>query len=242
MFHKFVDIHSHILPGVDDGSPNMDVSMEMLNIAYSEGIRHLFLTPHYIRGENQYKPGDLKEIFEALQKKSLQEFPRLHLHLGNEVYYTPGISEDIRENRIYTMRGTRYVLVEFAVTATCKEINQAMKELTRMRLFPIIAHVERYRNLVRKPELLRELREMGVYFQLNADGVLGSRFDANTRWRRELIEDEWITFLGTDAHDLKHRAPLIQKAGAWMSARISVEYQKDLFWANARSLVRNEYI
>ena len=242
MHYKFVDIHSHILPGVDDGSPDMETSMEMLNMAYREGIRHLFLTPHYIRGENQYRPKDLEVIFEELQQRSLEEFPRLHLHLGNEVYYMPGVAEDIRSRKIHTMRGTKYVLVEFNITSGYKEIYQAMKELTQMRLLPIIAHVERYQSLVHKPELLRELREMDVYFQLNADGVIGSRFDSNTRWRRELIENEIITFLGTDAQDLKHRAPRIQKAGVWISKHISGEYQKNLFWAHARSLVRNEYI
>lgn len=242
MHHKFVDIHSHILPGVDDGSPNMEISMEMLDMAYREGIRHLFLTPHYIRGENQYRSKDLEVIFEELRQRSLAEFPRLHLHLGNEVYYMPGVAEDIRDGKIHTMRGTRYILVEFDITSGYKEICQAMKELTQMRLLPIIAHVERYRSLIRKPELFQELREMGVYFQLNAGGVIGNRFDSNTRWRRELIENEMITFLGTDAHDLKHRAPKIQKAGVWMSEHISGEYQKYLFWAHARSLVRNEYI
>ncbi|WP_207645525.1 CpsB/CapC family capsule biosynthesis tyrosine phosphatase [Marvinbryantia formatexigens] len=237
-----MDIHSHILPGVDDGSPNMEVSMKMLSMAYDEGIRHLFLTPHYVRGENQYRPEDLDQLFAKLQAKAGESFRELHLYLGNEVYYTPGVAEDIRKGKIHTMCGTRYLLVEFDTSASYREIYRAVRELRQMRLFPVIAHVERYQSLKGKPELFLELKELDACFQLNAGGVLGNSLHPHTRWCRKLVENGMITFLGTDAHDMQYRTPAIRKAATWMTGHISGEYQSSLFRENAGALIRNQYI
>ena len=242
MEYTLTDLHSHILPGVDDGSPNMQTSMEMLAISYQEGVRDLFLTPHYIRRQNQYQPEELDRIYEQLQKAASAEFPELNLYLGNEIYYTPGISEDIRNGQIHSMNGSRYVLVEFAVGITWTEMYQAMKELIRARVWPVIAHVERYRCLVKQMKHIDELREMEVYLQLNAEGLLGSFFDADTRWRRTLVKEGKISFLGTDAHDLNHRAPYIKDAAKWMQQKTTSDYSRKLLHANGQAVVEKRYL
>lgn len=238
----FTDLHSHILPGVDDGAKDLATSMEMLGISYKEGVRDLFLTPHYIRGNNQYQPEDLDRIYAELCQAAAAEYPDLNLYLGNEIYYTPGISEDIRTGQIHRMNDSRYVLVEFAVNITWSEMYQAMKELIRARVWPIIAHVERYRCLVKQMGHIDELIEMEVYLQLNAEGLLGGFFDADTRWRRTLVKEGKISFLGTDAHDLNHRAPYIKDAAAWVTQKTSTDYSRRLLHDNGAAVIRKEYI
>lgn len=242
MEYTLTDLHSHILPGVDDGSPNMQTSLEMLAISYKEGVRDLFLTPHYIRGQNQYQPEDLDSLYEELRQAAAAEFTDLNLYLGNEIYYTSGIAEDIRKNQIHCMNGSRYALVEFPVGISWTEMYQAMKELIRARVWPIIAHVERYRCLVKHMGHIDELRGMEVCLQLNAEGLLGGFFDADTRWRRTLVKEGKISFLGTDAHDLDHRAPYMKDAADWIRQKTASDYSRKLLYANGQAVIEKRYL
>lgn len=242
MHTTYTDIHSHILPGVDDGAPNMETAMEMLSIGYSQGIRQQFLTPHYIPGNNQYQPEDLERIYEELKQKAEKEFPDLQLYLGNELYYTPGVAEHIRRKQVHTMAGSRYVLVEFAENASYREIYEAMKELSKMRVFPVIAHVERYQSLVKHEDRLAELMEMDVYLQLNAGGVPGGRFDRKAGWKRQLLKNGLISFLGTDAHDTVYRKPQMREAVDWIRQKIPESRADQMLWDNAQAIIHNTYI
>lgn len=239
----YTDIHTHILPGVDDGAPDIGTAMEMLAISYGENVRRLFLTPHYIRGGNQYRPEELDQIFAELSAKAKPEFPDLELYLGNEILYTAGISDDLRDGKIHTMDGSRYVLVEFMVGISYKELYEAMKEITRVRYWPIIAHVERYRCLMKKPERIQELAQMGIYFQLNAEGLLGGMFDEDARWRRKLVKEQYISFLGSDAHNTEQRAPYMKDAVRWVRSKsVSGRYADGLTTENALAIIEHEYL
>lgn len=242
MRNIYVDLHSHILPGVDDGAQNMDTSMEMLSMAYEQGVRHQFLTPHYIPGDNSYKPGDLDRIFEELSARAVKEFPEMRIYLGNEIYYMPSVVEDIRKERIHTMAGSRYVLVEFGTEEPWPAIEHAVRELIRVRVIPVIAHVERYSCLVKKESRLQELRQMDVFMQLNAGGIPGGRFDRAAGWRRRLVTGGWISFLGTDAHDVKHRNPRMREAAEWLCGELPERTSEKILWQNGQAVINHSYI
>lgn len=238
----FADMHSHILPGVDDGAPDMQTAMQMLSMAYEEGIRRQFLTPHYIPGKNQYKPEDLERIYSELKKKAGTEFPEMQLYLGNEIYYTPGVAELVKKREIHTMAGSRYVLVEFDVGALYEEIYGAVKEFLQIRMIPVIAHVERYQSLTGQRAYLREIRESGACLQVNARGVPGGIFDANARWKRQMLTGDMISFLGTDAHDASDRRPAMREAADWISRKTPGTESEKILWKNGESVVENRYL
>ena len=140
------------------------------------------------------------------------------------------------------MAGSRYVLVEFAENASYREIYEAMKELSKMRVFPIIAHVERYQSLVKHEDRLAELLEMDVYLQLNAGGVPGGRFDRKAGWKRQLLKNGLISFLGTDAHDTVYRKPQMREAVDWIRQKIPESRADQMLWDNAQAIIYNTYI
>lgn len=239
---NYFDIHSHILHGVDDGAKSMEESLELLNIAYKEGTRDVVLTPHYTRGKNNYTKEELRQKFEELKKETASKYPDMRLYLGNEVLYEEGIVDDLRNGLIQTMNDTKYVLVEFNITISYKELYQAIRKITNARFRPIIAHVERYRCLFGHIDRIEELVQMETYLQMNVSSVYGGLLDENARWCKRLVKGEYISFFGTDSHDMDQRAPYINDYIGWVRKKCDDDMLERLFISNPRKMVNNEYI
>lgn len=239
---EYFDIHSHILPGVDDGAENTAEAMTMVGIAYREGTRHLMLTPHYYRGKNRYSREELRSRFEEFQKEVHKEYPDMTLYFGNEVLYENGVVNDLRDGLIQTMNDTKYVLVEFSIRISYSELYQAIREITNARFRPIIAHVERYKCLFKHLDRIDELVAMEAYLQMNVSSVYGGFLDERARWCKKLVQEEYISFFGTDAHDLEDRAPYINDYIGWVKKKCGEDMLERIFMDNPMKMIENKYI
>ena len=244
MDYKIADIHTHILPGVDDGAPDMDTSMQMIDVAYNEGTRRLFLTPHYMSRHNDYEPRALKPIFAEVEQEARRHYPELEIYLGTEIYYTSGVLEDLRAGLIETMADSRYVLVEFSPKDSFEKIYQAAREITNAGYRMLVAHVERYKCLERKKDRLYRLADMGVTFQTNASAIVkgeGHTPSQPSRWNRKMVTEDWISFVGTDAHDMKYRAPRIVEAASWIQNKNPAS-AADILWNNSQAIIDDKLL
>lgn len=237
-----LDMHCHILPGVDDGARDEAMSMEMLGIAYSQGIRKMILTPHYYVGKNKYKAVDFRRIFSDFAPKANIKYPDLELYLGNEIYYTKGALDEVRAGNICTMADTKYVLIEFSPRVSYNELYSAVREFVQGRYRPVIAHVERYQCLTRQLDRIAELTENGAYLQMNADSMTGSMFDGQTKWCRKLVTEGYISVIGTDAHNIDDRAPYVQQTIEWMRKKLDAESMEMMLHGNGELMLENKYL
>ena len=158
-----MDIHSHILPEIDDGSASWEETLEMLELAYNEDVHIIVATPHY----GLYNPGfNIKEARQLVAEMNhrIEDLPfKINVFLGNELYYVPGIVRDVVDGKVSTMAGSSYVLVEFSESVEYDTVKSAVDEFTRAGYRPILAHVERYRNILDKNlENIQELRRKGA--------------------------------------------------------------------------------
>ncbi len=202
----FSDVHSHILPGVDDGAQDIDEAMAMINLAYQKGIRKIFLTPHYVPGRTKRQAEELQEIFEAFYTKVREKYgEEISLYLGNEIYYRNGVVKDIEEGKALTMADTRYVLVEFNISISYSELYQAVKKMIQSSYIPIIAHYERYECLFEREDRVRELKEQGARLQMNLSSFIGK--DKHSQFCRKMVREHLVHFFGTDTHDTERRPP-----------------------------------
>jgi len=214
---RLFDIHCHILPGVDDGSRSMDMSLDMLQIAYEEGTREIVLTPHYMIGRNRYDAAEtLDGRFEDLKARAGELYPDMKLYLGNEILWEEGIIDLLKSGDIHTMNGTRYVLVEYNVRTSFRQIMDSIQQLSEARYWPIIAHVERYQCLVKRIDRIEEMIRAKALLQMNISSVEGGFLNESKRWCRKLIKEGYITFFGTDAHNVDSRAPYTQEFIPWL--------------------------
>lgn len=239
---NYFDIHNHILPGIDDGAQNLGEAIQMIELAYNEGITQMMLTPHYVRGKNSYTLEELRQRFREFEKQVKIKYPDMQLYLGNEILYEDGIVEDLKNGLIQTMNDTKYVLVEFNIRIPYTQLYAAIRKLTAARFRPIIAHVERYYCLTKHIDRLEELIGMETYFQMNISSVYGGMLDENARWCKRLVKEGYISFFGTDAHDLENRAPYIKDYTEWIRKKCSEDFLKQVFMDNPEQMVRNKYI
>lgn len=238
----YLDVHSHILPGVDDGSRDMDMTMQMIHQAYDEGIRYMMATPHYYPGHRNAGKEHILTAFDEVKQETARQLPDMTLMLGNEIYYKEEAVELLQEKEIFTLNNSRYILVEFNVGLDYKKIHQAVKRFTMKGYYPIIAHVERYASLYKKPELIEELIRTGAYIQVNAETFLGGMFDGYKKYCMKLMSQGMVHFLGSDAHNTDSRRPIMAQAVKVLQKKIDPEILDKVLVSNPEHYLRNEYI
>lgn len=233
----YIDIHSHILPGMDDGSKNMEQSLEMLKIACEEGVETIIATPHNMPGkgcpDREVVAGKVEQLKAAAKEAGLT----IEILMGTEYYYREDILEILEQERGITMAGTDKVLIEFEPTTEKKYIRNAVRELLSMGYKPIVAHVERYMKLMDKRfESIIELRKMGALIQVNSGSVAGDNGWKTKRATRALLKAGLVDLLGSDAHSTGRRAPRMKACADYVNRKLDKKYAGYLLHAKALEL------
>ena len=236
------DIHCHILPGVDDGAETLETSLEMLQTAFAEGIRGIILTPHYHGGHYEADAGQTKEIFLKLRTYAAEKYPKIRLYLGNEIYYYPSVPEWLMDEKVHSMADSSYVLLEFSPGSSFRELKEAVQNLTGSGYYPILAHAERYRFLVEKPEQVELLIQMGAYIQVNAETINGETGMKSRHFVKKLMKKEQVHFVASDAHSMGRRGPYLKKCAEYLIKHYGEEYTVRLLQENPEKLISNTYI
>lgn len=239
---SYIDIHSHILPGIDDGAENFETSMQMLRIAQNQGIRSIILTPHYKPMHHNAHPESLAALRERLLEGMKREGLDIGLYFGNEFYFHSGMFRRLEEKQACTMAGSAYVLIEFGPMDGFGTIRNGLYEALSQGYRPILAHVERYANVSSQRGQVEELVQMGSYIQINAGSLMGKFGFAARQFTKRLLGDGLVHFVATDAHNAGNRSPQLAECEKYVSRKFSGEYAKRLFLENPLCVIRDEYI
>lgn len=240
--NQWVDIHSHILPDVDDGSESLEESIDMLKIAYDEGIHHIIATPHYRIGLSNPSPEELQNKLKAVQDAARNMDENFQIDLGNELYYSQDLIEHLEKGQALTLAGTKYVLIEFHVLENYKTMRAGLHQLIINGYHPILAHMERYECLYRNYKGINELIQLGVYMQLNISDITGNFLNRRTSFCKNLIEKGYIHFLSTDSHSNGLRAPRMREGLYTLRKKYGEEIINQLLVENTMKLLNNQYI
>lgn len=234
MDYKVVDIHSHILPGVDDGADNFDISKEMIKIAYNEGCRHLFLTPHAY--SFNYRRLHIGNKLKKLNKWIKQENIKMNLYRGSEVYIDSDDEIDntlhkIRRGKYPTLNDTDFLLIEFNPAGfDADKIASILGRIISYGFIPVIAHVEKYDVPF---EFLYELKKMGCFMQLNLCDVYFKWENEVSETAAKLLTNKMIDFVGTDAHGIDRRTPEMAEYIEYLYNEYDKDYIDCILYKNA---------
>lgn len=237
-----IDIHCHIMPGVDDGSPDIETSLKMLKIAQDNEITDIILTPHHKPMHHNVSPEKNRLFCHKLQEIAGKAGLNVNLYSGNEVYYSDETPRDLENRRISTLAGSDYVLVEFHPTTPYKAIHNGIYQVQAAGYLPIIAHVERYSDIVSHISDVDDLTEMGCLIQVNADSILGKFGFGISHFTRKLLKNGLVHFVATDAHDDSKRAPKLLECRKLVEKKYGRAYADKLFYDNPMSIIRGEVI
>jgi len=231
-----IDVHAHILPGVDDGSRSMEETMQLLKLAAAQGITAVIATPHYSRRREMK---GLKELADQVCQEVHRWNPDFQVYLGQETYYHEELVDRLRSGQGYTLAGTRYVLVEFDTGVSYQNLFRGIRKLAGAGYVPVLAHMERYACL-REPGRLEDLSGCGCLFQMNYESLEGHWFSGEVRWCRKQVLDGQIQLLGTDMHRTDYRPPEIRKALEWLRRQLPEDRFADLVYRNASRILKEK--
>ncbi len=234
-----VDIHSHILPGLDDGAPNLRVSLEMLRIAAEAGTTDIVATPH-ANPDYSFEPETVRRKIEQLERKAARR-PTIHwgcdLHLSYD-----NIQDAVAHPDKYTINNRRYLLVEFSDLLIFKNSTEIFDTLMAAGMIPIITHPERNWLLQQRLRELEEWVDRGVLLQVTALSFTGRFGRAARKFSEKLLEDGLVHFVASDAHDPEDRTPDMAGVYDLIASRYGESWAERLFVANPRATLAGEAV
>lgn len=233
----YFDIHSHLLFGVDDGPDTVEESMILLQQAYDDGIRTLYLTPHYRRELFDCSLERCVQNFALLKDRAKRRFPDLTLRLGAEVYVTMDAVQDIRSNQCLTLGNSECILLEFPESAKSGYFIERCHAVLNAGYIPIIAHAERCIAIRKDLELLQRLVNMGVYIQMNAGSIVGEEGILQKWFCKKAMKRNLLHFIGSDAHDSRKRRPNLNKCMQYLARTMGTQYGEQILRINPREII-----
>lgn len=235
-----IDIHCHILPGIDDGPEDIETSFKMLEMAHEDGITHIAATPHFTYNE---KPS-AREIYDRLimlRESMVSRGTDIHLLPGADIKLTYELLHGIENNTIPTINGSRYFLLELPDLIP-PNLDNFIFEATLRGFVPIITHPERNYSLLASPEKTSFIRKAGALVQLTAMSVTGEFGGQIRKFSHLLLKKGMVDFIATDAHNTDRRVPVLSKAYREITGMFDEKEAERIFINNPLAVIENREI
>lgn len=235
-----IDVHTHILPSIDDGSKDIEETFKILREACMAGFSDVFATSHYIEGEYEFNKTDREYIIEAIMQKVSEEGIDIKIHNGAEGYISNKLPNLIKEGIVPTLGDSRYVLFELPLRAKVMYTNEVINKLLSMKLIPIIAHPERYELIQDEPNIAIDWVEQGALLQANYASVIGRYGMKAKETLLKLLDANAVHFLGTDNHRSGSVYTRMDEIKKEFRRKIGRDKLYELSEINPRSILNNE--
>jgi protein-tyrosine phosphatase len=237
-----IDLHAHILHGMDDGPGDMETSLRMLKAAAEDGITKIVATPHYVTGANRYDKDGLKCTFDQLADTARLSGLEIELLLGNELFMDEYIIGALNAGQCFTIAGTRYVLVELPLYRVPPYTERVLYDFINNGYKPILAHPERYAGVQADPNTLKAYIDMGCMVQLNATSINGAGGCRLQQVSRLLLEHNMAHIIASDCHSDIARPPLMTQAYKRVQGWLGKEKADRLFCQNPERVLMDQDI
>lgn len=232
-----IDIHCHLLYGVDDGAKKIEESVEMLKIAKKQGITGIVLTPHLRHGMFSYPLDKVEKHYEIL-KPHAQKLG-IQLELGTEYHVATDMIDAFKDGRCHSLADSQYILTEYSHASEYSFVHKMTMESTFAGYVPIIAHVERYACLD-DIDRIEELRRMGALIQINADSVLGLEGRRFKKYTRKLLKNRLVDVIASDSHGTQERVCNMQECYSVVAKKFGEDYAERIMQRIPSKIISKE--
>ena len=236
-----IDLHSHILPELDDGAKDIEETIAMAKIAASQGFTKIIATPHHRKPEYIIKKEDILEKIKLVNEHLQKENIDLEIYPGLEVYIERDIPLKLKNKELLSLNNSSYILIELPMKQSVDYIEDVLHEVKVQGYKPIIAHPERYLKVIEDPNYVKSLIKKGCYMQVNALSFTGYFGEECKRTVETLLKHKMIHLISTDAHSSTRRVPKIKNAIEQMK-RLCDETYVDEIINNGFKVFHNENI
>lgn len=241
----FIDMHCHILPGIDDGAESFKKSCDLIMQASSCGSTVITVTPHY---NNRAKcasvctKNHIVDVYKSLKNYIFDMDIPVNILLGSEMLVNDNIDFLYKHDELITLNGSRYILVEFPFDENIVNINSGIEKLLSWGLIPVIAHPERYLVFENNPQELIGLFNKDCKLQINKDSPLGKYGSASQASAIWLLKNDMVHLIASDCHDISHRNADMGDIYTWMLDRFPQKKIMQLMHDNPKRILLDEAI
>jgi len=208
-----IDIHSHVIPAVDDGSQDIETSLKMLKIAHDDGVRTLIATPHFYRNRFECSFLDVCKKVEDLNELARENDINIKILPGQEIFLDKYSSDLYKEGKIGAINKSKYMLVETSLIGSRpKDLMDNIYELKLLGIVPIIAHPERYEFIIEDNTEVNDFIKEGCLIQITSTSITGGFGKEVKKTAENLIRNGMCNFIGSDAHTTGRRCTKIREA------------------------------
>jgi protein-tyrosine phosphatase len=230
-----IDIHCHILPGVDDGSDSWETTLEMCRLAKQDGVTHIVATPH-ANFDYDYDRAAHQASIEELRTR----FPGISFSLGCDFQISSdNVDDALRHPGRYTVGETRYLLIELCEYSMFN-VPYTVHSLCAAGMIPILTHPERYPMVLERPQILDELAPLGCLFQITANSLTGFWGRTVQKFCQAMLKEGFVHFIASDAHSPRRRTPILSEARAAAAKIVGAAAAERLVSHNPAAVVRGE--
>ena len=227
---KICDLHTHVLPAVDDGAPEMEYALQMLRNAVASDVELLAVTPHCNRSCEMpnYLDDALRHRFLQLQQAA-KDIP-VRLVLGAEAFADPDLPRLLTEKKIPTINGSRYLLTEFSTDAGVEYFQDMLQSIRQLGYIPLVAHPERYASVCKNPQIVETWLEMGCHLQLTGGSIIGEYGKTVQQTAAALLQQDMVACVASDAHGRNHRSNFLLDVYDHLALRYSKHFAQYLMY------------
>ena len=235
----YIDIHTHILPGVDDGAASMEQSVRMACAAAMDGTAHIILTPHQKADRRSVTPHGILRRMKLLQEEIDKRNIPVRFYPGSEIFYRHGMEGLLEKGQILTLANSRYCLVEFYPEEDYAYIRDGLSRLSDAGCRPILAHAERYVQLTAGEREKELKRQTGCLYQINAPSLTGEAGFPYKSRSRKLLRMGLADFIASDAHGEKERRPQLGRCARWLEKSLGRAQMRRLLTENPSAILED---
>ncbi len=236
-----LDIHTHVLPGLDDGARDFDESLEIIKKYINNGYDGVIATPHHYRG--RYIPS--KEEIIKSRDLLLNQLKKLKIdfdiYLGNEIFFEENTINELENKEVFTIAGSRYILIEFPFLGKINYAHSLIYQIQLSGFMPIIAHVERYQVTEEEFEFMEKIYNAGALFQVN----LSSLKDPSSKEYKlvnKILDRDMVQFVATDTHSLNKRNPDVKDELNYLKNKMGERWYQEVVIDNPYKVINGEFV
>ena len=239
-----IDLHCHLLPGIDDGPETLEQALELARIAVANGITHSVVTPHIHPGRWENDAASILQNLETFRAAIANAGIPLQLGFAGEVRLGVEVLEMVQEGRIPfygKFEGKRVFLLELPHSHVPPGSDKLVRWLLDQGILPMIAHPERNKEIMRRPDKIQPFVELGCLFQLTASSVAGLFGEPAFETARILLERGCVTILASDAHNAEHRPPQLDHGRDTAAEIVGMEIAHAMVTTRPAELVKGQF-
>ncbi|HOK39502.1 MAG TPA: hypothetical protein PLD27_00480 [bacterium] len=237
-----IDIHTHILPYLDDGPTNWDASLEIVKNAEKMGITKIICTPHFIKGNYDNYYSKIIPIFEKFKELVKNEKINVELYAGCEIYFDTDILDSLLKKDLMPLNNGKYILIEFPMVSVPKGAIEIFYKLQLKGYYPILAHPERNQEIINNFDIIKEFTKRNVFVQTNSGSLLGYYGNKIKDIAIEMIREKQVTFIASDIHNTEKKLFDFSKCISIISKYIEMEKAVTYITENPLKIIKSEEI